>query len=231
MFILTLMPYCTFKSCKRSPNWRLNKSFGRQGEKVSRIGDHIGRNFGRNFEPCVKEEGEFIFWYLCSSSDPLVIDYQLCGASVPVDRICCHYPGNSSYSCSTLTSLVYSYIYSRWDGNKIQWTLSKVNILASAASKKFPLKREFGYWERNKWTLALQIFNNPKDLGFGVCFLSWASGLGDYKTCAILTLNKLSYLIYLLLSSYISQQCTHFTVWLSCCSASAPMCVNRYWRD
>ena len=52
MFILTLMLYCTSKNSFilnhakfRLLNWRLNNNFSRQGEKVSRIGDRIGRNF------------------------------------------------------------------------------------------------------------------------------------------------------------------------------------------
>ena len=46
MFILTLMLYCTSKSCKiQVATWRLNNNFSHQGGKVSRIGDGIGRNF------------------------------------------------------------------------------------------------------------------------------------------------------------------------------------------
>ena len=50
MFILTLILYCTPKSCKIqvAKEWRLNDNFRHQGEKVSRIGVRIGRNF----EPC-----------------------------------------------------------------------------------------------------------------------------------------------------------------------------------
>ena len=52
MFILTLMLYCTSKSCKiQVAKVATKRKFliSRQREKASRIGNRIGRNF----EPCV----------------------------------------------------------------------------------------------------------------------------------------------------------------------------------
>ena len=40
-FFIVLLNHAKF----RSPKWRLNNNFSRQGGKVSRIGDRIGRNF------------------------------------------------------------------------------------------------------------------------------------------------------------------------------------------
>ena len=50
MFILTLMLYCSSKSCKiQVAKVATKRKFSRQREKARRIGNRIGRNF----EPCV----------------------------------------------------------------------------------------------------------------------------------------------------------------------------------
>ena len=95
MFILTLMLYCISKSCKRSPNWRLNKKFSRQGEKVSRIGDHIGRNF----KPWKVLNFPFSWGCLKSScvpwQIPMVTPRLISGASLwPMNKVQWIAPGN-----------------------------------------------------------------------------------------------------------------------------------------
>ena len=49
MFILTVMLYCTSKSCKIR---RLNNNFSCQGEKASSIGNRIGHNF----DVCIRDK-------------------------------------------------------------------------------------------------------------------------------------------------------------------------------